>query len=69
MCCIQNILSYFQDTTDYDFDPNPDDNWCIRFQIYNKFINVAKIIIIKNRLKKRLNIFKELIANNIINML
>lgn len=69
MCCTQYILSYFQDTSDYDFDPNPDDNWFIRFHMYNKFINAAKIIIIKNRLEKRLNIFKALIANNIIDML
>ncbi|XP_026820444.1 cilia- and flagella-associated protein 221-like [Rhopalosiphum maidis] len=57
------------DTSDFDFDPNFDDNWFIRFQLYNKFINAVKIIIIKNRLEKRLNIFKALIANNIINML
>ncbi|XP_060849425.1 uncharacterized protein LOC132928635 [Rhopalosiphum padi] len=57
------------DTSDFDFDPNLDDNWFIRFQIYNKFINAVKIIIVKHRLEKRLNIFKALIDNNIINML
>lgn len=60
---------FFQNTSEFDFDSNPDDNWCIRFQIYNKFINGVKIIIVKNRLEKRLNLFKALIANNIINIL
>ncbi|XP_050059466.1 uncharacterized protein LOC114122135 isoform X1 [Aphis gossypii] len=62
----RSIRTNYIDTSDYDFDPNPDDNWFIRFQMYNKFINAAKIIIIKNRLEKRLNNFKALIANNII---
>jgi len=60
---------FFQDISEFDFDSVPDDNWCIRFQIYNKFINAVKIVIVKIRLEKRLNLFKTLIANDIINSL
>ncbi|XP_022171981.1 uncharacterized protein LOC111034880 [Myzus persicae] len=65
----RSIRTNYIDTSEFNFDPIPDDNWCIRFQMYNKFINGVKIIIIKNRLEKRLNLFKALIANNIINLL
>ncbi|XP_015365361.1 PREDICTED: uncharacterized protein LOC107162831 [Diuraphis noxia] len=65
----RSIRTNYIDTNEFDFDPNLDDNWCIRYQIYNRFINGVKIIIVKNRLEKRLNLFKVLIANDIINML
>ncbi|XP_060864435.1 uncharacterized protein LOC132940730 [Metopolophium dirhodum] len=65
----RSIRTNLIDISEFDFDPIPDDNWCIRFQIYNKFINAVKIVIVKNRLEKRLNLFKTLIANDIINML
>ncbi|VVC30145.1 Immunoglobulin-like fold [Cinara cedri] len=57
----------YKDESKFIFDDTLDRNFWKRCQMYNKFVNAVKMIIIKNRLLTRLNLFNAMRINDITN--